>query len=62
MSFHHHAAMQTAEPQGPREILLNVRASTTEREQLRQMAADRGQSMSGLVREALAAYGFQPDR
>lgn len=42
--------------------LLNIRASAAEREQLRRTAAERGISVSGLIRQSLAAYGVRLER
>jgi len=41
----------------PRGNLLNIRASAAEREQLRQAAIERGTTVSGLIRQSLAAQG-----
>ena len=42
--------------------LLNIRASATEREQLRRVATDRGTTVSGLIRQSLAAQGVRLER
>jgi hypothetical protein len=42
--------------------LLNIRASAAEREQLRRSAAERGLTVSGLIRQALAAQGVPLER
>jgi predicted HicB family RNase H-like nuclease len=46
----------------PRPSLLNFRVSAAEREQLRQMAARQGQSLSELIRQSLRSQGFQPEK
>jgi type II secretory pathway component PulM len=42
--------------------LLNIRASASEREQLRRVATERGTTVSGLIRQSLAAQGVQLER
>ena len=42
--------------------LLNIRASAAEREQLRRVATERGTTVSGLIRQSLAAQGVQLER
>jgi predicted HicB family RNase H-like nuclease len=41
--------------------MVNFRASARESQQLRQMAAERGTSLSELIRRSLAAEGFRPE-
>ena len=43
-----------------RSSLLNFRVMPAEREQLQQLAAAQGTTLSGLVRQALQAQGFEP--
>lgn len=49
-------------PDNSRRTLLNFRVAAGERQQLQQLAQAEGLSLSGLVRQALEAKGFQPCR
>jgi hypothetical protein len=40
--------------------LLTFRASAAERDQLRQFAADKGTTLSDLIRQGLQLQGFEP--
>ena len=48
--------------QGPRQSLLNFRATPGERQQMRQLAADQGTTLSDLIRRGLQSQGFEPQR
>ena len=45
-----------------RRTLINLRVNSAEREQLDQLAAAQGTTLSGLVRQALQSQGFKPQR
>jgi len=48
--------------QGPRQNLLNFRATPGERQQLQALAAAHGTTMSDLIRRGLQSQGFKPQR
>ena len=48
--------------QGPRQSLLNFRATPGERQQLQALAAAHGTTMSDLIRRGLQSQGFEPQR
>lgn len=52
----------TATDQGPRQTLLNFRATVREREQLQALAARNGVTVTALIRQGLQLQGFQPER
>jgi hypothetical protein len=54
--------VKTNQAKSPRQTLLNFRVSAGEREQLEQMAAHQGQSLSELIRQSLRSKGFKPER
>ena len=57
--------MQTptaGKPAEARSTLINLRVNPAERQQLHQLAAAQGTTLSGLVRQALQSQGFEPQR
>ena len=48
--------------QGPRQTLLNFRATPGERQQLQALAVAHGTTVSDLIRRGLQLQGFEPQR
>jgi hypothetical protein len=48
--------------QGPRQTLMNFRATPDERQQLQALAVAHGTTMSDLIRRGLQLQGFEPQR
>jgi hypothetical protein len=48
--------------QGPRQTLLNFRATPGERRQLQALAAAQGTTLSDMIRRGLQLQGFEPQR
>lgn len=47
---------------GPLLTLMNFRTTVTEREQLQQLAARKGVTVTHLIRQGLRLQGFEPER
>ena len=48
--------------QGPRQTLMNFRATPDERQQLQALAVAHGTTLSDLIRRGLQLQGFEPQR
>jgi hypothetical protein len=48
--------------QGPRQTLMNFRATPDERQQLQALAVAHGTTVSDLIRRGLQLQGFEPQR
>lgn len=48
--------------QGPRQTLMNFRATPNERQQLQALAVAHGTTVSDLIRRGLQLQGFEPQR